>query len=349
MSLVSVIVPCYNVSSFIGNLSSVFEQSYKELELILVDDCSSDDTWQKLQEFKQAHSDKRIIVHHNEQNLGVGLTRNKGFALSSGEFVVFWDADDQIEPDYIEKMLSQLNQKQADFVCCAYYFHEGAQVSVVPVEHELLESKTTLEIKHHFFNFMCAVWNKLVRRSFIEQYNISFPDSAYGEERVWTMQLVLNANNIAFVEEPLYHYFRFPNSMTSWSNIRVLDGISYLLQFSEQLFHQKGMFDDLVDEWKLRCLYDATKWWFKFPNGSDLQCQFALRFYDFCQKQNIELVWQKYPFYVRAPLYRLLSKKLNLKLRWKLKCSYNCCKALRNYNDIFGAILDIAQKRSKQQ
>ena len=82
MSLVSVIVPCYNVSSFIGNLSSVFEQSYKELELILVDDCSSDDTWQKLQEFKQAHSDKRIIVHHNEQNLGVGLTRNKGFALS---------------------------------------------------------------------------------------------------------------------------------------------------------------------------------------------------------------------------------------------------------------------------
>lgn len=346
MGLVSVIVPCYNASSFIDNLSSVFEQSYKELELVLVDDCSGDDTWQKLQEFKRSYAEQKIIIHHNEQNLGPGLSRNEGFALSSGEFIVYWDIDDKIEPNFIEKMLSRIEQEQADFACCGYYMHQDGQVSIHNIARELLDAKDILAIKTQMFNFMWAPWNKLVRRSFIEQNNISYPDEVYGEDRRWTLQLVVNAQRIAFVDEPLYHYVKNSNSISSLSNKRVLDGIFNLLQFEEQYFLQKGMHADVFEMWRLFCLYYAAGWFFRFPNDSDLQNQFAAQFFDFCQQHNIELVWQKYPVYAKKPLYRLVPKLFARKLHERLKREYLCCKWLRKHDDVFSVILAIGQNKA---
>ena len=129
-------------------LSSVFNQTYTNLELVLVDDCSKDDSWQKIQAFKQEHVDKNIVICRNDTNLGAGPTRNRGFALSSGSAVYFMDADDELEPDLIEKMLGKLRQDQADFVHCGYSSHRGTTVRNYFIDKDLLEAKDITELKN---------------------------------------------------------------------------------------------------------------------------------------------------------------------------------------------------------
>ena len=120
MPKVSVIIPLYNASSHIPDLKQLWAQTLQDFELILVDDCSTDDTWDKLQEFKAQNSDKAIILARNEHNLGPGGTRNHGLTKSSGEYVIFLDGDDRYDPTLLEKMSQRLDDTHADLVCCGF-------------------------------------------------------------------------------------------------------------------------------------------------------------------------------------------------------------------------------------
>lgn len=271
MDLVSVIIPCYNVSSFVDKLSWIFEQTYPELEFVLVEDCSTDDTWQKLQDFKSLHADKRIILERNEQNLGAGETRNRGFALSSGKYVCFWDADDRALPLFVEKMLAKIQQEQADFVYCANtflyddvdnQFGQGGRVEKFhEIPKELLAVQHDInELKRLVFRFSYVVWNKLVRRDYIQEHDIRFPPF-YGEDLCWNMQLVLNAQRIALIEESYFqHYVDNPASFTHRMNAQNLRAESFwnVEQFYFDYMNKLGVTSALFDEWTRDFLGEAS-------------------------------------------------------------------------------------------
>lgn len=117
--LVSVIMPAYNAAPFIGEaISSVIAQTVTDWELIVVDDCSQDETCQVVSAFMQ--EDPRIRLVHNESNMGVAKTRNRGMDLCKGQYVALLDSDDYWKPQLLEKMLARAKETGADIIYCSY-------------------------------------------------------------------------------------------------------------------------------------------------------------------------------------------------------------------------------------
>lgn len=117
--LVSVIMPAYNAEAFISEaISSVLAQSVQDLELIVIDDCSQDGTWELICQF--ALQDGRIRKIKNEENMGVAKTRNRGMELCCGQYVAFLDSDDYWKPHMLEKMIARAEETGADIIYCSY-------------------------------------------------------------------------------------------------------------------------------------------------------------------------------------------------------------------------------------
>lgn len=309
MDLVSVIIPCYNVSSFVDNFSWIFEQTYSELEVVLIDDCSTDDTWQKLQAFKQQHVDKNIVLAHNEQNMGLAATRNRGFALSSGKYVCFWDADDQAYPLFVEKMLAKLQQEQADFVCCAYEALDNkGNKECCKLQSQLLDVQGDIDLlRQQAFQFYVVAWNKLVRRDFIQEHNISFPVIRIGEDQGWTLQLVLNAQKIAFIDEPYYQYYT--DNVASLSHIydeRRMRCFWEMTLFDLDYIKKFGVYSVLRDHWMIS--FFKTFLYVHKRMAVDLQKQFVIEMHDFCQQNKIVLDDTEFLVTYRSRVYRFLPK-----------------------------------------
>lgn len=316
----------------------------------MVDDCSKDDTWQKLQNFKQQHANKRIIIAQNKQNLGAGETRNRAFALSSGRYVCFWDADDYAYPQFVEKMLSKLRQEQADFVYCAHTaLNNRGGVKIYPIADELLVAQNdTALVRQKVFYFHTAVWTKLVRRDFIQEYDIKFPTLILHEDDCWTMQLVLNAKKIAIINEPFYQYFS--TNASSLSHHKEVKECTYwqLMQFNSDYLNKLGLTSLMFDEWNFYFLgYVLNKYSFLIPTAR--QDQFFLKVRDFCQQNNVALKEKELPFNHRFPLYLLVPSIGGLvKKRDKLKQAYSFSKKLLPLMNRLSALIKDAEFNIKE-
>ena len=116
---VSIIVPVYNVEQYIGEcLDSILKQTYDNLEVILVEDCSTDNTLSLCQRY--AKTDARIKLLRNEKNAGVSFSRNRALEVATGDYIGMIDSDDWIEADYIERMVTALEETGADTCACGY-------------------------------------------------------------------------------------------------------------------------------------------------------------------------------------------------------------------------------------
>lgn len=353
MDLVSVIIPCYNVSPFIDNLSWIFEQTYPELEFVLVDDCSKDDTWQKLQAFKQQHADKRIVIAQNEKNSGAAATRNRGFALSSGQYVCFWDADDKAYPQFVEKMLAKLQQEQADFVYCAHNTlnHKGSG-RCYPIPNDLLAIQNDIDaLKQQVFQFYSAVWNKMVRRSFIQEHDIKFPLIAICEDNCWTMQLVLNAQKIALINEPYYQYYTGHATSLVHQNKLKEPAFWQLMHFYSDYISKSEFASLLHDEWLMYFwCYVLNNHQIIAPEDAEgTQEKFFLKVREFCQQNNIALTDAALPLAYRTPVYLLLPNIGGLAAkRAKLKQSYLSGQKLLPVMHKLSALIKDAEARLKE-
>lgn len=350
-NLVSVIMPCYNASSYIDDLSWIFKQTYPNVEFVLVDDCSKDDTWQKLQEFKQKFPDKRIIVARNEHNMGPGPTRCHGTELSTGQFLCFWDADDYAESNFIEKMLNKLEQEQADFAYCGHFRHFGDNnvktVTVSPV----LQSAPNLKARQLLVKrFSFEPWCKLVRRSFIETNGIYFPEVFCGDDECWTFQLVLKAEKIAFIDEPLYHYREnVSNSVSKQVSDRFLNGIFNLFEFEYDFIGSQGLIKQNPDLLKVieNGVIDKFSWLrTKFKNDPLRLQDTAYRYCDFCNRHNISLKTTEIPLIAAFRWYRLIPPFGKLKkARDHLKCRFYLYQDKRNRNELIKSIIKLAKHK----
>ncbi|MBE6548115.1 MAG: glycosyltransferase family 2 protein [Ruminococcaceae bacterium] len=122
--LVSVIMPCYNSAEYIAaSIDSVVSQTYKNWELIIVDDCSTDNSTEIIENY----GDDRIVLLRNEKNSGAAITRNNGIDIAKGRWIAFLDSDDLWHPEKLEKQLKFMSEKQCAFSFTHYYFDRGAE------------------------------------------------------------------------------------------------------------------------------------------------------------------------------------------------------------------------------
>lgn len=231
MNKFSVIVPIYNVEKFLVKcIDSLLEQTYKDFELILVDDGSPDNSPKICDEY--AEKDNRIKVIHKE-NGGLVSARKAGANIATGEYIVCVDADDWVELNYLETFANVIDSYNPDILLCEFYNDDGVEKIYKPMFlREGLYNKENIE--KEIFPYLIEningkyisnnIWAKAVRRELYLSYQNLVDDSIkFGEDIAVTKPCMYKSNTIYIIKLPLYHYRYNPTSITNSKKARNWD------------------------------------------------------------------------------------------------------------------------------
>lgn len=212
--LVSVIVPCYNVENYIDRcVDSLVKQTLglNCMEIILVDDCSTDCTWDHLTSLEHQYPESIIVVHCDE-NGRQGRARNIGLQYATAPYIGYVDADDWIEPDMYEKLYQKCSENNCDIAMCQSWREYGKipeKPSGKTGKDDRILQIDTLEKRKLFLacsSIGFEVWNKLYKTELLKQNAIYFPEKLAYEDHFFCMLLYFYAERVYILEERLYHY-----------------------------------------------------------------------------------------------------------------------------------------------
>ena len=283
MSLISVIVPVYNTAEYLNAcVSSIVGQTYRELEIILVDDGSTDDSPALCDAW--AEKDPRIRVIHKE-NGGLSSARNAGMAVAAGSYFGFVDSDDVVSCRMLDALLSLAKERNADIAQCGYVSFSDRKAFVfdenVPGETYEFDAHAAVEslLVDGMVNVICC--NKLVSRSIA--CLVPFEEGRINEDVLWTYRAIEKAAKTAVTSEPLYGYYQRQGSiMNSRYTEKRFDGIYALEQRAKEV---KRSFPDLFPlaerNYAGGCMYHY-QWLCRLPDSDEYR-SFRRRLHDmFC-------------------------------------------------------------------
>ncbi len=204
--LLSIIIPVYNSRERLAEcFESIIDQNYDRMEVIVVDDCSSDGSLELCREYEKKHAYFHVFTKENE---GVSAARNYGLARAQGEYIQFADSDDMLYPDACRRLVERMERDASDLVICGYY-NEREQRKVLPLDL-LLKGREGIreQFPSLFTRFLVHVpWNKLYRRRVLEQAEAAFPlDLNKGEDLLFNLKVLEQAEKISLLPEALYFY-----------------------------------------------------------------------------------------------------------------------------------------------
>lgn len=208
--LISIIVPVYNSSNFLRRcVSCIFNQTYKNWELILIDDGSTDGSAVICDEYTK--EDERVKVIH-QQNLGASFARKRGIDVAKGEYLTFLDSDDIVEEDYLERLYNAMKQYGTKIAACDQIKHQEGTDLIVDKSGEvmLLDNQA---IHNRFFKYQFwGFGGKIYHRSVFD--DIFFPQYTINEDYVVMAQLFDRYKQMAYVPMGLYHYMTHGESLS---------------------------------------------------------------------------------------------------------------------------------------
>lgn len=225
--LLSIITPVYNAASFLpATIESILNQSFKDFELLLIDDGSTDGSAEICDAFAQ--KDNRVKVYH-QANSGVSVARNKGIELAKGDFIGFIDSDDLIEQDMYGQLVSILIENDADIAQCnhdrldlkalAYDVNTPSKVECISGPEFV---KKIFTKKGREYTNQVALWSKIYKKHLLN--DIHFPDGQTFEDEHETYKACFFAHKIVITETILYHYIKRENSIiTGVSPTKLID------------------------------------------------------------------------------------------------------------------------------
>lgn len=213
MKTVSVIIPVYGVEKYLSRcVDSVLAQTYSALQIILVDDGSPDRCSTICDEYAQ--KDARVQVVH-KQNGGISSARNTGLSIASGEYVCFFDSDDYVEPDMIEKLVFAIEENNEDVCVCGYfvdfYDEQGNQLSTKTIAptFSYIQAGFPLKDFEEILGWCGYVWNKLYRLSTLKDGDFYFEEGiSLGEDLLFNRQVFCSGAKVRFLTYSGYHYIQ---------------------------------------------------------------------------------------------------------------------------------------------
>lgn len=229
---ITVIIPIYNTEKYLDKcIRSVREQTFNDIEIICVDDCSPDESRVIVE--KHMREDERIIFLQHEKNLGLGGARNSAIRIARGEYIASVDSDDYMQPKMLEKLWAATDNGLFDIVSCGFNHVDEMGSILSSTKHKNAQfSKDEINI---FKTLPPAFWNKLWRTSLYTDNQIFFPNHDYYEDMSTTPRILSKANSIKVINDKLYNYLYRSESITgSYGDKYVIDyfkGFEIILEF----------------------------------------------------------------------------------------------------------------------
>lgn len=251
---VSIVIPIYNPGERLRIcLESLLNQSFKDIEIVCILDCPTDNSAQILKSY--ANNDNRIILFENKENLHIGLSRNKGLEHSRGEYVMFFDDDDYCESNMIELLYNEAVRKNRPVAGCNrdYVSVDGEVIVDYKVAHKVENNTCDYLLKAIILrDGLCnanGIWTKLFNRDFLVRHNILFVDTKIisAEDSLFNFQVFLalkeEQTDLAFVNATLYHHVDHLHNTAKTDSYEI-----GLMKYREQLIslarkHELNMFD----------------------------------------------------------------------------------------------------------
>ncbi len=308
-SLISIIVPVFNAEDYIEKcLQSLSKQTHKNIEIICVDDCSTDNSVNIIKQ--HINNDSRIKLYSTPQNSGPATTRNIGLDNAHGEYIMFCDNDDSYTEQMCEVMLNTIVEKQVEIVTCkakienerfdtchGYYINSNP-IGLVSLNQDNKQAVNVL------------LWNKIYKKSIIDKYNIRFPDGLSSEDDAFIMQYVSVISTYYGLRNQLYnHLFRktsFTNTLGKFNlGKRKFDKVKIVEYFYDFLV-KNNIFEREEQYFKQRVIAEL-KYLFIY-NKKDDKTQTIKLYNEFVKNAEL-LSCNKYSYY---NIYQKFDKKKNL-------------------------------------
>ncbi len=280
MVKLSIIIPVYNVEDYISNcLESILNQSFKDFEVICVNDGSTDNSLSILQDYK-AKDDRIIII--DKKNEGSGVARNAGLSIAKGEYVYFVDGDDWLEANALEKAVLKSNELNTDILIfggLSYYEGKGQNggYSANKLPKKYLDKVfSAKEIKKDIFKFPSTAWTKLYKRDFLVKNNIKFQDIKAGQDQLPFFHSMIKAERIALLPENLYCYRK--NRKGAVTSVKKKKNFSpiYVFYGIEDMLKSENLLDEYKSIFVNKYFSKATSWLGKFQD--DLKHDYYLEY-----------------------------------------------------------------------
>lgn len=216
---VSVIIPIYNKSEYIQRCArSLISQSFKNFEVLFVDDGSTDDSADLCEEIVKNDSRFRLII---QKNAGVAVARNFGIKAAQGKYLAFVDPDDTVDEDFLKELFEKAESEKAQITCCGYITKRNdiTRDEFLPEKEDKKTILLNLVKEHPIYNNMCT---KLYLREFIVNEGILVPDGIIiGEDALFNLRAYAAAERMTVVKKPLYYYHLYETSTMNTKNDKV--------------------------------------------------------------------------------------------------------------------------------
>lgn len=240
---ISIIVPIYNASKYLDKcLNSLVNQTKKELEFILVNDGSTDNS----ESIIKSYNDDRIR-YFKRSNHGIGNTRNFGISKSNSKYIMFLDSDDYLEKDACEILFKKIDKDNLDLVICDFY--KGIKDQFEEIKINEFNNTSLQNNPRLLLDINLAPWNKIYRSDLIKNNNIKFIENLKYEDAPFVVLSLLKARKIGKVNKPLLYYIIHKNSETTIRDEKIFDIIKIIdiiRDYSKEYEWTKEVIDEMT-------------------------------------------------------------------------------------------------------
>lgn len=297
MKLLSIIVPVYNVKSYLKKcVESIINQTYTNLQIILVDDGSTDGSQTICDEL--AKKDSRIVVFHKE-NGGSSTARNTGLDHAAGEYIAFVDSDDWLEPNMYQDLITQIEEHNADMAVSSFYECKENEKNAIG-DSKNVKVLNTEEIFSNKNQLRFLVWNKIFRKAFVE--NLRFVPGQVYEDFHFCRQAFLQTKKLVYLDSPLYNYriSRPGNTNSSFKPGRmcIFGEFDALINDLAELHYDKARVAMIIYALEFyRRLYKEAYELNGGENAKAIIRKNFVNYYNICRKEKVKLAKGMYLFY----------------------------------------------------
>lgn len=250
---VSIILPVYNVEQFLKQcLDSIVNQSFKNIELIVINDCSTDNSLKIIEEYKQ--KDERIVLINLKENSGVSNARNEGLKIAKGKYISFIDSDDWVKQDFIETLFNNIEKYKCDVFSGSFNFYNEKKAIYMEYRYpNYIKNYKNYKRLLSIPNFTCMAWHKIYNKKFLTENHLLFDSSLkIKEDCLFFYELILAKPKIVFNNIPIYFYrTERQNSLTN-NQYFILHAVKSLLKKINYLLSTEEKYKEYF---KTFCIY----------------------------------------------------------------------------------------------